>query len=360
MRAKLIITAIIVQFLALGWMAGSREWILRTGPTVWLRTAPVDPRDPFRGDYLTLGYEISTIPAAKFGPGLHRQLADLAKRHADHPHHARAPEIVLYTALQVDPATGVAEVATVDLTPPAAGLFIKGRVRPTWDGQGNPTNLTRIAYGIDAYFVQQGKGKELERRAPTGTPAGVLVPMEMQVALSHSGTAVLKDQRWGPLGIGVRIQDQKTSAQAATATPAHPKIIRVTLYNASQAPLAVVLPPDLRTLRIQRMDNWNGPGTDASSPPLNPPPLTDADVRLLQPAESATADIDPARPEWFVQATPDTPPAPLWQQADRYLTLRVMYQPPPAVACRALSAAERIAPGPLVGGRFDSYELKPK
>ena len=76
MRGKLILIAVLVQVLILGWMAGEREWIVRTAPTVWLRTAPVDPRDLFRGDYVTLGYEISTIPAAKFGPALKKLIAE--------------------------------------------------------------------------------------------------------------------------------------------------------------------------------------------------------------------------------------------------------------------------------------------
>jgi uncharacterized membrane-anchored protein len=70
MRTKLIIAAIFVQVLVLGWMAGEREWIVRTAPTVWLRTAPVDPQDLFRGEYVRLNYDISTIPADRFGPVL--------------------------------------------------------------------------------------------------------------------------------------------------------------------------------------------------------------------------------------------------------------------------------------------------
>ncbi|AVD70454.1 hypothetical protein CAY53_02335 [Desulfobulbus oralis] len=49
MRKAAIITAILVQVLVLAWMAGQREWILRTAPRIWLRTAPLDPRDLFRG-----------------------------------------------------------------------------------------------------------------------------------------------------------------------------------------------------------------------------------------------------------------------------------------------------------------------
>ena len=360
MRTKLIIAAILVQFLVLGWMACEREWIVRNSPTVWLRTAPIDPRDLFRGDYVTLGYEISTIPAEKFGPELKTHMADLAKRQANNSYSGRNRETVLYATLQVHPESGVAEIATADLTPPASGLFIKGRVRPYLSSL--QSSLTGVAFGIDAYFVQQGKGNELERRAPEGAPAGVQVPMEMQIALGRGGTAVLKDHRWNALGIGVQIQRQEPSGAAAPVDATADrkptrKIIRVTLYNASAAPLAVVLPPDLHTLHLHKLDGWNGTGVDVGVPRTNPAPLTDADIRLLQPGAFATADIDPARAEWWVKPTPDAAPRQLGYQGD-YQSYRVVYAPPAGDACRGLLEAGRIAPGTLAGRQISSYELK--
>lgn len=38
-----------------------KEYTLRTGTEVILKTEPVDPRDLFRGDYVVLNYEISTL-----------------------------------------------------------------------------------------------------------------------------------------------------------------------------------------------------------------------------------------------------------------------------------------------------------
>ena len=75
MRKAAIITAILAQVLILAWMAGQREWILRTAPRIWLRTAPLDPRDLFRGDYVTLRYDIAAIGAEKFGPALRDRIA---------------------------------------------------------------------------------------------------------------------------------------------------------------------------------------------------------------------------------------------------------------------------------------------
>ena len=358
MRTKLILAAILVQFLVLGWMAGEREWIVRTGPVVWLRTAPVDPRDLFRGDYVRLNYEISSIPADRFGPGLKKRMADLVTNNAGgRSWHSR--EIVIYTALKVDPATGVAEMVTADLTPPTSGLFIKGRVRPYWNTDQTP--LTGVAYGIDSYFVQQGKGWDLQRRTPEGMPQEIQVPMEMRIALGSNGTAVLTNHRWNPLGIGMTIQRQVppgTATDPATGHKPGHKIIRVILGNASATPQAVVLPPDLRTLHLQHLQTTNGPGVDATIPRKDPQSLTDSDVRVLNPGETVTVEIDPARAEWFVKPQAGGPPVPLGRKDDMYQTFRVVYAPPAADACLGLKEAACIAPGQLASRQFSSYELR--
>lgn len=61
MRKPYIILAIFLQLIVLAYMAGEREYILRNGKVIHLRTAPLDPRDLFRGDYVRLNYEISRI-----------------------------------------------------------------------------------------------------------------------------------------------------------------------------------------------------------------------------------------------------------------------------------------------------------
>ncbi|HEX2643454.1 MAG TPA: GDYXXLXY domain-containing protein [Thermoanaerobaculia bacterium] len=45
----------------LGW-AGYHEWVRQTAPTILLKVRPVDPRDIMRGDYMILGYDVSTAP----------------------------------------------------------------------------------------------------------------------------------------------------------------------------------------------------------------------------------------------------------------------------------------------------------
>ena len=74
MRAKLTIAIAALQLVVLAYMAGEREWVVRTGRTIYLRTAPLDPRDAMRGDYVSLSYDISRVPRdlRLGGPGTRR------------------------------------------------------------------------------------------------------------------------------------------------------------------------------------------------------------------------------------------------------------------------------------------------
>src|ERR1700722_19874827 len=62
-KAALIGAAALVQLALLALMVGDRVRILRDGTEVTLRAQPVDPRDLLRGDYVTLSYNISQLPA---------------------------------------------------------------------------------------------------------------------------------------------------------------------------------------------------------------------------------------------------------------------------------------------------------
>src|SRR4051812_430578 len=59
-RKILLITAAVQLLILLG-MIALRVVPLITGQTVLVRVVPVDPRDLFRGDYVTLSYDFSRI-----------------------------------------------------------------------------------------------------------------------------------------------------------------------------------------------------------------------------------------------------------------------------------------------------------
>lgn len=190
MRKTFILLAILFQFLVLAFMAGEREVILRTGTIVHLRTAPIDPRDIFRGDYVRLNYEISQIPLDKLTAT--KGLKELPKG------------TPLFVKL-IEGPNGLFEPAGVSLEKPQEGRFIRGRTRfhhavlrpgfPAW-----------VDYGIEAYFVQQGKGQRIENRR--GGRSQVQVPLEMKIAISSSGKAVIKGYHWSPLwGSACKLSD---------------------------------------------------------------------------------------------------------------------------------------------------------
>src|SRR5262249_27649233 len=64
------VLAVTCQLLVLTGLASVKAYTLATGRTVTLRTVPVDPHDLFRGDYVELNYEISSVKSARdFKPG---------------------------------------------------------------------------------------------------------------------------------------------------------------------------------------------------------------------------------------------------------------------------------------------------
>jgi len=106
------------------------EQALASGTHVTLRTAPVDPVDPFRGRYVTLNYEVSALP-----PGY-------------------GPSAVVYV-----PLTDAGDVwlgGTPSSTQPDEGVFIRGRVATSG----------RIEFGIERYFTDEDEARRLEGAGP--------------------------------------------------------------------------------------------------------------------------------------------------------------------------------------------------
>ena len=111
MKKTFIVLAIILQLMVLAYMAGEREFILRKGTVIHLRTAPIDPRDMFRGDYVRLNYGISRLPVnmIKNADGV-----DEIKKGAK-----------IYTSLKEGP-NGLYELVNADLQKPKDGLYNPG------------------------------------------------------------------------------------------------------------------------------------------------------------------------------------------------------------------------------------------
>ncbi|RXT06431.1 GDYXXLXY domain-containing protein [Ammoniphilus sp. CFH 90114] len=129
----------------------SVEWY---GDEVRLKTAPVDPRDIFYGDYVILNYDISELNIDKF-------VGDKQPERGD----------TIYVVLRKEGEYH--DVISAHLGKPSTSAeerVLKGRVEYVtrhWD----PTNrenqeiqYIRVVYGFERYYVSEGTGKELEDR----------------------------------------------------------------------------------------------------------------------------------------------------------------------------------------------------
>jgi len=212
MRIKFFLL-ILLQILILAGMIGYRHYWVETGEKIMLRVSPVDPRDLFRGDYVHLAYEISSL-----------DLDRLSVKEVFRPREK------VYVILEKEPddtwkAAGIAKSL------PSGKKFIQGMVEfekkdssrweitlkddlgnlhplsPRWwsemhpggrvtfcldrrgrvtsfakeepsrkdpcrggpsltgviaDIKATPFRLLQVEYGIESFFVQEGKGRDIE------------------------------------------------------------------------------------------------------------------------------------------------------------------------------------------------------
>src|SRR5437667_2276021 len=62
-----------LQMLLLLGLIGYKQITLATGERILLKTVPVDPRDMFRGDYVTLRYELSRLENSLWHDGSYQK-----------------------------------------------------------------------------------------------------------------------------------------------------------------------------------------------------------------------------------------------------------------------------------------------
>ncbi len=167
-----IIAAIIVaglQTLILGYIVQSRASILEHGAQVLLKTAPIDPRDFLRGDYVVLNYDISTIPVSTLTGGIP----------------AQAGEQTLWVRLkrQSDGFWGIAESSFRQL--PAASDAVVLKSLPFYSYGPDNGGTFRVEYGIERYYVPEGEGKPIDEARNDGI-------VSIAASVSSSGTAQIR------------------------------------------------------------------------------------------------------------------------------------------------------------------------
>ncbi|MDZ4380338.1 MAG: GDYXXLXY domain-containing protein [Parvibaculum sp.] len=182
--ALAVLALLIGQSLFLGAMVFGRVSLLRSENVVTLRTAPVDPRDIFRGDYVILSYDIARIRLADvdgdddfgYDDGIFVELA---------------PDGETWNAVAI---------WRENREPQEDHLIIRGQVNSIV-GETRPTGIPErdsipcpncgtvgIDYGIESYFVPEGEGRELENIRNDGK-------LTVDVALGKDGTPAIKQLR---------------------------------------------------------------------------------------------------------------------------------------------------------------------
>lgn len=149
----------VFQLAVLCSMIAMRAWVLWHGDVYYVRVRPVDPRDLLRGDFVILSYDFSRVPPTGIPdlPGYWQHPNDFAGRD-------------VYVTLVPAGDGKHSQAGRFTATPPADGPYLHGKLM----GWG------QIEYGIESYFVQEGRGRRYEDAVRSGrltaeigvTPAG--------------------------------------------------------------------------------------------------------------------------------------------------------------------------------------------
>lgn len=131
--------ALAVQTLILLVLLGLATLPFLNAQSILVKVVPVDPWDPYRGEYVRLAYPFSPLPESNFKNGE-----------------------TLYVLLKPD-AKGIHQAAAFLREPPTEGVYLKGKVQ--WN---------QIRYGIESFYVQKGTAQTYEKAAAQGSLYAVL------------------------------------------------------------------------------------------------------------------------------------------------------------------------------------------
>ncbi|WFU10429.1 GDYXXLXY domain-containing protein [Rhizobium sp. CB3090] len=149
---RMWIAAIIVatlQTAILGYMVGERAWGLRSGVEVLLKTAPIDPRDLLRGDYVTLNYDISRVPVSTLIGGA--------------PTESRKNQVLSVRLKKRDDGYwGIVESSFGPLEPKPDTVVLKTLPFDYFSYGDSPEATIQVTYGIERYYMPEGEGRAIE------------------------------------------------------------------------------------------------------------------------------------------------------------------------------------------------------
>ena len=129
--------------------------VLMFGQEIQLSTEPVDPRDIFRGDYVTLSFSIERFDESLLSEGDKMELFGRLGRQDDVP--------TVYVALGPD-GEGVWQPTGIYTKPPDAGVYLRA------SANGFRIDDITLDYGdyLRRYYVKESTGRDLEDAARLG------------------------------------------------------------------------------------------------------------------------------------------------------------------------------------------------
>lgn len=291
MRRIAILLAIALQIGALAAIVVDKEWTLRNGRELVVQTAPIDPRDIFRGDFVRLDYLFSRLRADQIDPALHGRGLRRGEK--------------VYLAMEPAPG-GVARAKRLQRQKPPFP-YLQGRVMEDWPypgfweqtaeqraDRGPGAGLLRVRYGIERLYVEQGKGRVLEE--VRGGRDDHQRAMLVRLAVPQRGQALIRGYDWADLSVrtevlrqpGANAPDERASA-----------VIRLGLRNERAQTVALSLKPDGCSFAL-----YPAGAAPADTDRLLPErsafcAARKAEIRHIDPGQSLVIDVDFNQPQWW-------------------------------------------------------------
>lgn len=228
-----------LQLAALGYFVWEREQRVRNGTDVVLEVVPVDPRSLFQGDYVILGYPISSVKdyygsEVKAGQDIYVTVVPGADGNWQYASHR------LYNPT-------VAEVP--------GGVVIKGKIQHVTGGAtlADPGTM-RITYGLERFFVPEGKGYGLEDLVRTKKLSAI-------VSVWRDGSSTLK-------GLST---EGRVLYETGVAAKKPEEVLPIELT--ATPPADVATPVEPVPAHAAPAADPAAPASDAAAPVETPPPV---------------------------------------------------------------------------------------
>lgn len=190
-RSTIFLAISMAQLAVPAWMIFAHERVIFQGEVFKFRTAPIDPRDPFRGEYVSLNFEASsgTWPDPHNAPN-----ATLDQ--------VFGSEEKSFALLAVNDS-GFATVTKLLADEPPRGVYLKVT---HWSATGSAVN--QLALPFDRYYLKEGNGAKAESMMTTVWNGDVSQPLPTYALVRvYEGEAVIEDLIIGGRSIDDRLNE---------------------------------------------------------------------------------------------------------------------------------------------------------